>query len=72
MRATGTLARLKPVAPLSDYALLSAEERLRRIAAILAKGVLRVVEHERQEAAQDRAFGESLAAEVAVLPGGAG
>ncbi|MEK7477620.1 MAG: hypothetical protein AAB152_18520 [Candidatus Coatesbacteria bacterium] len=57
---------------LGDYAFLTPEDRLRRITEILAKGVLRVVERQRQEAAQDRAFGDALAAEIAALPGGAG
>ena len=55
---------------MGDIEFLSPEERMDKVAEVLAKGVLRLIEKRRQEAAKDRAFGESLMGEVAALPGG--
>ena len=55
---------------MSDVDLMTPEERMSAIAGILAKGVLRLVEKWAQEAREDKAFGEGLAAEIASLPGG--
>lgn len=55
---------------IDDIDVLSPEERVMKVSGILAKGALRIVEKRRTETLEDRAFGESLAAEVAALPGG--
>jgi len=54
----------------ADLAPMTPEERLDAIVMLLAIGVVRSTEKQGQEGAEDRAFGESLAAEVATLPGG--
>ena len=63
-------AQLEEMNHFVDIEMLSAGERMERVAEILTKGILRVIEKRQQEAAKDRAFGESLMAEVAALPGG--
>jgi len=55
---------------MADIDLMTPDERMNAIAGILAKGVLRLIEKKAQEAREDVAFGEGLAAEIANLPGG--
>jgi hypothetical protein len=55
--------------PPEDF--LAPQQRLDAIMVILAKGVLRLIEKQAQESREDKAFGDTLATEIASLPGGA-